>query len=104
MPYRAIRSARNVLLVLGLMVLVAPPANAGVLDVFATGFDAVIVRPVGVVRTVVGAVLFFPFALVTLPAGPAKDFDTRMSNAREGFDLFVATPARDTFVRPLGEF
>jgi len=103
MPYRAIRSVRNVLLVLGLMVLVAPPANAGVRDVFATGLDVVILRPLGVVRTAVGAALFFPFALFTLPAGPAKDFDTRMDNAREGFELFVATPARDTFVRPLGD-
>ena len=103
MPYRAVRSARNVLLILSLMVLVAPPANAGVRDVFAAGFDAVIVRPLGVVRTVAGAALFFPFALVTLPAGPAKDFDTRMNNAREGFDLFVATPARYTFTRPLGD-
>jgi hypothetical protein len=90
-------------LVLGLLVLVAPPAHAGVRDVFAAGFDAVIVRPLGVVRTVAGAVLFFPFALVTLPAGPAENFDTRMDNAREGFDLFVGTPARYTFTRPLGD-
>jgi hypothetical protein len=103
MPYRAIRSARNVLLILGLMVLMAPPVHAGARDVFATGFDVVFLRPLGVVRTAVGAILFFPFALVTLPAGPAKDFDSRMDSAREGFDLFVATPARYTFVRPLGD-
>jgi hypothetical protein len=85
------------------MVLMAPPAHAGARDVFATGFDVVFLRPLGVFRTAVGAVLFFPFVLVTLPAGPAEDFDTRMDNVREGFDLFVATPAHYTFVRPLGD-
>jgi hypothetical protein len=95
MPYRAIRNARNVLLILSLMVLMAPPAHAGTRDVFAMGFDVVVIRPLGVVRTAVGAILFFPFAFLALPAG--------MDNAREGFDLFVATPARDTFVRPLGD-
>ncbi len=95
MLYRAIRSRRNVLLILSLMVLMAPPAHAGARDIFAVGVDVVVIRPLGVVRTAVGAVLFFPFALFALPAG--------MNNAREGFDLFVATPARDTFVRPLGD-
>jgi hypothetical protein len=110
MPYRSIWTARNAVLILSLTFAMASPARAGAEDVSATesparvsagdvffrGFDAVIVRPVSAVRMLVGAVLFFPLSELSLIGG--------LDNAREGFDVFVATPARYTFTRPLGDF
>jgi hypothetical protein len=59
-------------------------------------FDVVVVRPLGAVATVVGAVFVVPVALVTWPTGRAT-----IDGAVE---RFVMVPARSVFERPLGEF
>ena len=56
--------------------------------------DAIVARPVGLVMTAAGFVLFLvasPFALIG-------------GNAGEAWDSMVAYPARFTFTRPLGDF
>jgi len=55
--------------------------------------DAVVVRPIMLVGTVVGVVLF----VVTLP------FSALGGNVGEAADKLVVEPAAYTFVRPLGE-
>ena len=62
----------------------------------AVGFDVVVLRPLGLVATAVGAVLFVPAALLTAP------------NGRDGVDtalkFFIIEPAKSVFQRPLGDF
>ena len=58
-----------------------------------TFIDAVVYRPVGLVAIPVGAAIF----VLTLP------FSALGKNVGSAFDNLVATPARFTFVRPLGE-
>lgn len=58
-----------------------------------TFIDAVIYRPVGLVAIPVGAVLF----VLTIP------FSAIGGNVGESFYNLVATPAKYTFVRPLGD-
>lgn len=58
------------------------------------GVDALVVRPLGLVSTIGGSVLFIlssPFSAVG-------------GNIDEAWDLLVAEPARYTFKRPLGHF
>jgi hypothetical protein len=55
--------------------------------------DAVVVRPIMLVGTVIGVVLF----VVTLP------FSALGGNVGEAADKLVVEPAAYTFVRPLGE-
>ena len=56
-------------------------------------FDAVVLRPVGVVATLGGFVLFVASVPFVAPAG-------RIATA---WDIFVYASYDDTFVRPLGE-
>jgi len=56
-------------------------------------FDAVLVRPLMLVGTVIGTVVF----VVTLP------FSALGGNVEEAADKLVVEPATYTFVRPLGE-
>ena len=58
-----------------------------------TFIDALFYRPVGLIIIPVGAVLF----VVTLP------FSALGRNVGDAFDNLVASPARYTFVRPLGD-
>ena len=55
--------------------------------------DAVVVRPLSLVGTVIGVVFF----VVTLP------FSALGGNVGEAADTLVVEPATYTFVRPLGE-
>jgi hypothetical protein len=57
-------------------------------------FDAVVVRPVGIVATVVGSA----FWLISLP------FSALGGNVGAATEKLVKDPARYTFKRPLGEF
>ena len=57
-------------------------------------FDTIMVRPIGIVATAVGAV----FYVVSLP------FSALGSNVGEAGEKLVKEPARFTFKRPLGEF
>ena len=57
-------------------------------------FDTVMVRPIGIVATAIGAVFF----VVSLPFSALGD------NVSEAGEKLVKEPARFTFKRPLGEF
>ena len=57
-------------------------------------YDAIVVRPLGVVATAVGAVFF----VVSLP------FSAVGGNIDTASEKLVKKPARFTFKRPLGEF
>jgi hypothetical protein len=57
-------------------------------------FDTVLVRPIGIVATAVGAVFF----VVSWPFSALGD------NVDEAGEKLVKDPARFTFKRPLGEF
>lgn len=59
-------------------------------------FDAVVLRPLGFVSTVVGVVFLVPAVLVSLPYGP--------QGREEAWGLFVEAPVARTFRRPLGVF
>ena len=63
---------------------------------FAIGFDAVIIRPLAVCATVIGAALFVPVFVISA-AGGAEARD-------EAFELFIQLPAKSVYERPLGEF
>ena len=56
--------------------------------------DALIIRPLGIVSTVLGTTLF----LVSLP------FSAMGGNVKEAREKLMVEPARFTFKRPLGEF
>ena len=60
------------------------------------GFDAAILRPLGMIALVVGGTFVLPVAALTWPSGSGT-----MESAIE---RFVTTPADDLFNRPLGEF
>ena len=58
-------------------------------------FDAIILRPMGLVMVLGGAVLFVPVGAVTAI--------TRPTNIGKPFHTLVGTPFRYTFLDPLGE-
>lgn len=57
-------------------------------------YDAIIVRPIGLIATAVGSVFF----VLSLPFAAAGD------NVDTASEELVKRPARYTFKRPLGEF
>ncbi len=59
-------------------------------------FDAMVLRPVGLVGLVVGASLFVPAAIVSSPGGLAP--------IEEAAELFWWTPYRFVIERELGDF
>jgi hypothetical protein len=59
------------------------------------GVDAVIVRPVGCVVVIVGAIVLVPVALITWISGGDVD---------PAVEVFVSVPAQDLLKRPLGRF
>ena len=60
----------------------------------AMAIDLIAVRPIGIVATLAGAVVF----LVSWP------FSALGGNTEEAWDTLVADPASYTFQRPLGDF
>jgi len=56
-------------------------------------FDLLILRPVGVVATVAGVIIFVPSLLIAVPTG----------SVGKSFRALVAKPAAYTFWRTLGE-
>ena len=58
-----------------------------------TFIDAVVYRPVGLIAIPTGAILF----VLTIP------FSALGGNVGQSFDNLVGTPAKYTFVRPLGD-
>ena len=59
-------------------------------------FDCVILRPFGLVTTIIGGAFFVPAAALASPSGA--------DNIQTAWEHFVLTPVEDTFQRPLGEF
>jgi hypothetical protein len=102
-PVRRIASA---MLTLALALSLAAPASAesslGAGDDRASEksvpivFDVLVLRPLGLAMTVMGTV-FYAFPVAPLTA------ITRPTDIAKPFRLMVATPARYTFVDPLGE-
>ncbi len=81
------------LLCLALMgCLCTPGARAA--DSMATAADALVVRPVCFVATVVGSAIF----VIALP------FAATSRSVKKTASTLVQAPARATFTRPLGEF
>ena len=85
------------------VLLIAPLASTALAEEYferedPTGgmmiFDFIVVRPIGIVATVVGSV----FYVVSLP------FSLLGDNAGEAGEALVKEPAAYTFKRPLGEF
>jgi hypothetical protein len=74
-----------------------PAQAAGVAEQIAnTSFDVVILRPLGICATAVGAALFLPAVVVTLPNGKA--------GIDQAWERFVLAPVESTFTRKLGEW
>ena len=62
----------------------------------AVGLDVVIVRPIYVCATIIGAALFVPVFIMSAAGG---------SEARnEAYDLFIEVPSQGIYSRPLGQF
>jgi hypothetical protein len=59
-------------------------------------FDAVVIRPLGVVAIVVGAAFVVPVAVVTWPSG--------RETIDRAIERFVMVPVRSVIECPLGEF
>jgi hypothetical protein len=62
-------------------------------DDVAIILDLLVLRPVGVVATVAGVIIFVPSLLISIPTG----------SVRKTFNALVAKPAVYTFWRTLGE-
>ena len=58
-------------------------------------FDLIIMRPFGLVTTIVGGVVFLPAALMASPSG--------VEGVQSAWEHFVAPSLESTFKRPLGE-
>jgi len=98
------RSRRLVLTALAAACLLAAPAQAASNAGPAT-FDAVILRPLNFLQTVVGSVLFIPVALFTSIAPVCSGHvDEGKTQIGEAWDIFVYEPAERTFLMPLGSF
>ncbi len=65
-------------------------------SVFETGFDLVVLRPLGLVGLVGGACLFVPAVILTAPGGS--------EGVTDSVDIFLKTPWRDLVERPVGDF
>ncbi len=97
---KRMRSALRALvatLVAGLLLPLAAAAQAeSSPSRYAKAFDAVVLRPLGFLTTVIGVVFYVPAVLVSIPNGP--------EGREEAWDVLVGEPAESTFQRPLGDF
>jgi hypothetical protein len=85
----------TVICVLALVLGTATPAFAsGDTDATSVAVDIAVARPVSFAMTIVGSVLFVVSLPVSAPSGC-------MDKAAK---TLVAGPAKDTFIRPLGDF
>ena len=96
--------AKHTVIILLIIALIGIPFGSSVLaqDYFEAKepsggemiYDAVIIRPIGLVATVVGMAFF----VVTLP------FSALAGNVDTAGEKLVSDPGKYTFKRPLGEF
>ena len=59
-------------------------------------FDAVVLRPLGLIATVIGTSMFVPAAILTAPMGSR--------GVADAWERFVTLPGRYTFTRKMGEY
>jgi len=59
-------------------------------------YDCVILRPMGLAATVLGAAIFVPVGILASPSGA--------ENIEAAWKIFVVAQVQYTFTRPLGEF
>lgn len=98
------RAAGTVAIVALIAALAAPqtaqaqssPSSSSAPGAMAVGFDAVVLRPLGFVAMVVGAILFVPTALITATNGRDGINDARA--------VFITPLVEEVFERPLGDF
>jgi hypothetical protein len=83
--------------------LLAAPATAK--DWWPKTFDAIVLRPTGVLQIGVGALFFLPASLFCgiTPAISGRADEAR-ANVDEAWDVFVYDPYERTILRPLGAF
>ncbi len=62
---------------------------------FDIGLDVLVLRPLGTVGLAAGAVLFVPAVIFSAPGGS--------EGVKDSLDIFIQTPWRDLFERPLGD-
>ena len=88
----------SAILVLAVALLAPVSAQAETDLAFYAGaaFDVAVLRPLGLLTTVVGAGLFVPAALLTAPNG--------LDGIQEAWRNFVVEPAESVYKRPLGDF
>jgi|YNPNPStandDraft_1061719.scaffolds.fasta_scaffold46331_2 hypothetical protein len=90
------RARKSLALVMALAILMAcvPPVRvAAESDSTPIGFDALVLRPLGILATVVGAAVF----VVSLP------FSAPTGSVEHAAEKLVVEPYRFTFERPLGD-
>ena len=85
-------------LIAGLVLPVPARADPGSAapNPFVVAFDVALLRPIGLIATIVGFGFFVPAAVVTAPGG--------RDSIREAWELFVLVPGDYVFERPLGNF
>ena len=110
MPFLHIRSAIALIGLLSLITVSMPAladegtdtesveqsSQARVDSAFEIGLDLVVLRPLGLVALAGGVGLFVPAVILTAPGGS--------EGVTDSVDIFVVTPWRDLFDRPLGDF
>jgi hypothetical protein len=86
---------------LGALIAIAPATSfAEDVGTGAKIFDAIVLRPLGTVKLVVGLVALIPASVLYTFRMP---FDSNTDVYREAADMLVVEPANFVFRRPLGE-
>ena len=83
-------------LIAGLLLAAPVQADPQPPSPWALAFDVGVLRPLGLVSAVVGAVYYPVAVLVSIPNGP--------EGREEAWGLFVVAPMGRVFQRPLGDF
>ena len=100
MGSRARLRVRIAALALGACLLLPAAADArerrDAAFIAAASFDVWLLRPLGLISTIVGTAFFVPAAVLSFPSGPEA--------VERAWETFVVTPAKNTFTRPIGEF
>jgi hypothetical protein len=93
-----VRKLGLTLLAAALLVSVtAPAASANVWVKIGDGtFEALVLRPFGFLASTVGAIMFIPAAVLTMPTG--------RESVDDAWRQFVAEPAEYVYRRPWGDF
>lgn len=87
-------AATMILMPLASSSLAAPEDEINDMAAEKMAADLVAIRPLGIVGTVVGFTLYVASLPFSIPGG----------NSQEVWETTVETPAKFTFVRPLGDF